>query len=368
MIVSQNIKQPIDKFEELLFNADGLLKKEAKASPRYFLQRDADKFETDIYDCFLEASKGTSFEGSIELVSGHKFPDIVINKFYGVEVKTTKQNHWKSTGNSVFETTRIDNVENIFIYFAKLAEPIDFKYRKYQECLYDIAVTHSPRYLINMTLEKGSSIFDKMGIEYDDLRKLKNPVKPFINYFKKTMKPGEEPWWISENEKILLNSRFIELSDLAPEEKNKIIVEAMILFPKIFGKSSTKFKGVSEWLASQHSIVAPSLRDNFTAGGKVSLYIGSKEYNNIPRIFKNLNDSISFIISRLPSISKDVLTYYWGEFDDNNTHLDQWIKLFFRSSIEAHFENSAFIVELIRSNYPHELPDFLKEKVKELRL
>ncbi|WP_212744209.1 hypothetical protein [Maribacter sp. ACAM166] len=53
---------------------------------------------------------GSEFENSIELIGGQKFPDIVAKKFYGIEVKTTTQNHWKTTGNSVLESTRVDDV------------------------------------------------------------------------------------------------------------------------------------------------------------------------------------------------------------------------------------------------------------------
>jgi len=81
---------------------------------------------------------GTIFENQIELVSGQKFPDIVAyinqNKAFGVEVKTTKQKKWKSTGSSIFEGTRVPNVENIYLLFGKgcvsfqlkaMAEPVE---------------------------------------------------------------------------------------------------------------------------------------------------------------------------------------------------------------------------------------------------
>ena len=80
-----------------------------------------------------ELAVGTPFEDSIELIGGQKFPDIIAKKFYGIEVKTTTQNHWKTTGNSVLESTRVDNVERIFMLFAKLASPIEFRCRPYEE-------------------------------------------------------------------------------------------------------------------------------------------------------------------------------------------------------------------------------------------
>lgn len=39
-----------------------------------------------------QTAKGTPFEDSIELIPGQRFPDIIAKKYYGVEVKTSKQN------------------------------------------------------------------------------------------------------------------------------------------------------------------------------------------------------------------------------------------------------------------------------------
>lgn len=47
----------------------------------------------------------------IRLVSAQYFPDIIAEKYYGVEVKSTKENHWTSTGSSIVESTRDKNVE-----------------------------------------------------------------------------------------------------------------------------------------------------------------------------------------------------------------------------------------------------------------
>ncbi|MFC1693851.1 hypothetical protein ACFL1R_10130 [Candidatus Latescibacterota bacterium] len=151
MIISERTDKDKFDFKNLLRDAHYSINHEAKADPNYFTQRTATEFENDVFDSLCEAAKGTDFDKTIMLISGHKFPDIVIREYYGVEVKTSKQNYWKSTGNSILESTRIDNVERIYIFFAKLTDPLEFKYRLYQDCLYDVAVTHSPRYLIVMT-------------------------------------------------------------------------------------------------------------------------------------------------------------------------------------------------------------------------
>ena len=76
--------------------------------------------------------------------------------------------------------------------FAKLASPIEFRCRPYEEVLSEVVVTHSPRYLIDMNLEEGKTIFDKIKMPYDTLRKKENPIRPIVDYYKSKLKPGEE--------------------------------------------------------------------------------------------------------------------------------------------------------------------------------
>jgi len=146
----------------------GFLKGKKNISPTYF--------ETVVYEKMSDAAKDTNFEGRIRQTGPHAFPDIVANKFFGVEVKMTLSDHWTSTGNSVLESSRIEDVEKIYIMFGKFGGKLDIKYRLYQECLPEVSVTHSPRYRIKMDLPVGKSIFDKLGIDYNKLRKDANPI------------------------------------------------------------------------------------------------------------------------------------------------------------------------------------------------
>ena len=50
----------------------------------------------------------------IKLVLGAKFPDIQAEQYYGVEVKTTASDTWKSVGSSIVESTRIEDVSMIY--------------------------------------------------------------------------------------------------------------------------------------------------------------------------------------------------------------------------------------------------------------
>ena len=104
----------------------------------------------------------------IKLVSGAKFPDIQAEQYYGVEVKTTASDTWKSVGSSIVESTRIEDVSMIYMLFAKLGGDFaEFRCKPYEDCLDNISLTHQPRYQIDMELEekKRENIFQKMKID-----------------------------------------------------------------------------------------------------------------------------------------------------------------------------------------------------------
>jgi len=200
MIVSLNSEPNKKEFQSLLGSTLRTLDSESKKNQKDFLGFLGNKLENVVAEIMNANAKGTSFENTIELISGQKFPDIIAKRYYGVEVKTTKQNHWTTTGNSVMEGTRVDGIERIYMLFGKMVSPIEFKCRPYEDCLSEVVVTHSPRYLINMDLEEGETIFDKLDIPYETLRKSPNPVKPIIEYYRQFLKPGEEVWWLDQEE------------------------------------------------------------------------------------------------------------------------------------------------------------------------
>ena len=354
MIVSERSDKERSKFESLLDASKLLIEKEAKTSPEYFLNRTATDFEKDVYNSLCDVAKGTDFDKTIHLISGHKFPDIIAGKLYGVEVKTSKQNHWRSTGNSVLESTRVDNVERIYIFFAKLTNPLAFRCRLYQECLYDIAVTHSPRYLIDMELENGTSIFDKLGMSYDELRTQDNPIKPIVAYYRATAKRGEEPWWMDSGEspEVVMRPTVSLWSNLSADNRVLLRNEAMARFPEIFGRSSTKYQNLASWLAARHGIVDPSLRDRFSAGGTVDLKIGNKVYNKLPRVFGHLQENFTSIIDAVKRIPPEEAKFYWKlpHEPDNQQKIEEWIKQLIYYSSQSVNDSEKLITHLMEAS------------------
>jgi hypothetical protein len=365
MIISENIRPPREDFDKLLQKLDSALQVKSKKNPHDFIGCNPTEFEGNfVFKTLEEVAKDTPFNGSIRLISGHKFPDIIVKNIYGIEVKTTKADKWTSTGNSVFESTRVEDVEKIYIFFAKLINPIGFRYKPYQECLHDIAVTHSPRYLIDMDLKKGDTIFDKMGVDYEKLRMQANPVATFREYYKRT-NPREEPWWMGNpedsEEPHLVNPVVKLFSDLTTEEKSSYVIRAMVFFPEIFGNYDDKYKGVASWLAGRYGVVDSCLRDRFTAGGRKTIQLGKNNYKNIPRIFKTLVDKMGDVRDLLLSTDSSELDYYWGEKNPHDTNLNRWSKLFLRHSKGVINDNQKFLINLIGYQYPGEKPPFIKE-------
>lgn len=163
-----DIRQADMAFAEFMQRTEDYLNNLTKANHRLYKNCDGEKMEKVALNALRNVAPSTPFRREeIRLVSGAMFPDIVAEKHYGVEVKTTKTNSWKSTGSSIIESTRVEDISRIFMLFGKLGgEYAQFKCRPYEDCMSNIAVTHSPRYLIDMELspEMNLTIFDKMEI------------------------------------------------------------------------------------------------------------------------------------------------------------------------------------------------------------
>ena len=101
MIISNNSEPNRKEFDFLLGSTLTELNSHAKNSSKKVATLLGRNLEPFVKDLMTEIAVGTPFENSIELIGGQKFPDIVAKKYYGIEVKTTTQNHWKTTGNSV---------------------------------------------------------------------------------------------------------------------------------------------------------------------------------------------------------------------------------------------------------------------------
>lgn len=328
MIVSVNSEPNRYEFDSFLSSTIVELNSQAHKSSKEIAKLMGRDLEPFVKEVMTNLAIGTVFEDSIELIGGQRFPDIVAKKYYGIEVKTTTQNHWKTTGNSVLESTRVDNVERIFMLFAKLASPIEFRCRAYEEVLSEVVVTHSPRYLIDMNLEKGQTIFDKIEMPYDILRKKDNPIRPIVDYYKSKLKPGEELWWMDAENISKPSSIVIRIwNNLSIKEKKELKNRAMVYFPELFGNRIDKFGRLAIWLVTREAVVCPNVRDLYTAGGKGHFDFGNRTYKSVPRIFLTLLDNIHEISEIIMQTSAFELSEYWEIKTTEKNKLFDWINL-----------------------------------------
>lgn len=162
MILSTASKEEFNSFRALMKKTDVLLNEKANNEAGYFKDKSGKKLEVEVYNALEHCAKGTGFSGTIKLISGASFPDIIAKRYYGVEVKSTEKNHWQSIGSSILESTRNQEVKRIFLTFGKLGEPTEFRSKSYEDCLSEIVVTHYPRYRIDMQLqEKGEKTYSR---------------------------------------------------------------------------------------------------------------------------------------------------------------------------------------------------------------
>lgn len=296
MIISVNPKPAIPEFVSLMKHTDELLNHDALQRPKYYASRGGSPLEDDVKEALDEAAKGTVFENTIEKISGQRFPDIVAARFYGVEVKSTKDNHWTSTGSSILESSRIADVERIFMMFGKLGgDPIEFLSRPYEDCLSGIAVTHMPRYLIDMRLRKGETIFDKMGIPYDELRLMDNPVAPVSKYYRSQLKAGESLWWAGDAADEAVSAKIRIWSKVPADEKRRFTTYGCVNYPEVFRGDYDRY---ALWLTSQ-GVVDPHIRDQFSAGGQEMLRLSSGKQEKFPGVYRRVKNQMDYFLHLL---------------------------------------------------------------------
>ena len=321
MVISVNNEPLSNEFELLLNSTITSLQSESVKYSKKYSSLLGTKLEQEVFDILSVNSRGTAFEGSIELISGQKFPDIIAKKYYGVEVKTTKSNHWKTTGSSVMEGTRVEGIERIFLLFGKLAAPIEFKCRPYEDCLSEVVVTHSPRYLIDMNLRPGETIFDKLEVPYNTLRKQANPIKTILEYYKKKMMPGDEVWYLDSDSNSSTSLVIKIWNNLSIAERQLLMSIGFCLFPELLSNRLDKYNRFAIWLSTREGIICPNVRDIFSAGGQATIIHNEIEYNKTPKVLLQLYNNLNSIKTALITLPYEVLAEHWGcEFDDNSRY------------------------------------------------
>lgn len=271
--------------------------------------KDGSGFEKLVFEFCLSLNASGNYGFLIRETKKQAFPDIIINRT-GVEVKSTVKDHWTTTGNSIQESQRDPDADKILFFFGKLGGTPSFLVRPYEDCLKNVVVTHNPRYLVDMTLGPGETIFSKMSLSYDSFRELDQPMAEVRKFVKKGLKPGETLWWMDQDNEVTKDLVLRGYSNLSEQEKAQFEISAMALCPEMFGVSTSKYERVPEILLTQFRAVSPNIRDKFSAGGKATLPIGAEsfEVRSIDaKLYKNAREINKLINSAEP----ENLMEYW---------------------------------------------------------
>lgn len=293
-IRNRDINEANRAFEDFMHKTEVCFNERSRKNPNLYKNCSATELEKVTEQILKEVCSSTPFRPTdIKLVSGHTFPDIMTTEMYGVEVKSTNKNKWTSIGSSIVESTRSEFVERIYMLFGSLgSNPPAFRCKPYQECLSNIAVTHSPRYLIDMDLSYKDNIFSKMHTDYDSFRILEenDKISKVRDYYIKKAREErktEMPWWMGESTSVNLSI----YNDASLKLKKDLGVRSYILFPSLFAAdSSNAYKCVALWLCNRYSLLCYNMRDLFSAGGKMKTLNGKPLNKPFPGSVRKLLD------------------------------------------------------------------------------
>lgn len=296
-------------FADFMRKSEECFNNRSRQDPDYYRTLSPSKLEEETCKVLKDVAPSTPFKkDEIILVSGHSFPDIMTGKYYGVEVKSTKENKWTSVGSSIVESTRDQNVEDIYMMFGKLGGDIpEFKFRPYQDCLSNIAVTHSPRYMIDMEIKekKEETIFEKIHMSYGDFHRTDDKIEVVRDYYINQIREDgrrEMPWWIGKKTIDAIDNGEVPtiklFNSLDPCAKADLKAQMTILFPKVL---LSEYDEAALWLCTHRYYLCMNIRDFYSAGGQYDTLNGNKLDIPYPAVLKKLMDIMPQIIKNLNS-------------------------------------------------------------------
>jgi hypothetical protein len=271
----------------------------------------------------------TTFDTSIEIdFNPHPqaFPDIAIGSF-GIEVKFTLNDTWRSVANSVLETNRIKNVEKVYLIFGKMGGTPEVKWDDYEKSVIHVRTSHVPRFEVEIAA--GHSLFELMGISYDDFRKLamEEKMKHIRAYARSRLQKGERLWWLEDNadaeHTLPIQARLY--TNLSMEEKTRLRAEAVLLCPSIVksGRAKNKYDDAVLYLLTYHGVICHQARDLFSAGSVANPDNDDEGGIYIERALKRIETEMLKVSLEMEDA---LFVEYWGESIPPQKRIKRWLE------------------------------------------
>lgn len=257
----------------------------------------------------------------------YAFPDIAVGE-YGIEVKFTEKDTWRSVGNSVFETFRNKEVMFIYVVFGKMGGFPEIKWQAYQDCVIHVRTSHVPRF--ELEIDAKSSLFEQMKISYDGFSVLpiEKKMRYIREYAKARLKAGERLWWIEEKpeQEHTLPIQVRLYTELPQLEKRKLRAEASLLCPIIVAGSriKNKYSDVAMYLLTYHGVLASQARDLFSAGSVAMASDGNRGGLYIHRALADIEDEM---INAANTMEDALFVEYWKESVPPKKRIKRWLEL-----------------------------------------
>jgi hypothetical protein len=254
------------------------------------------------------------------------FPDIAVNEF-GIEVKFSESDTWRSVANSVLERNRIDSVKKIYVLFGKMGGLPEVSWGEYDKCVVHVRTSHVPRFEVELFSDR--SLFDQIGISYDEFRQseMDEKMKYIRAYARGRLKEGERLWWLEDNldEGHTLPIQARLYTKLSAEEKIRYRAEAALLSPQVVkgGRASNKYDDVVLYLLTYHGILCHQARDLFSAGSVANPNNDDEGGIYIERSLKLLENEMLAAAQRMED---ELFVEYWGRSVARDDRIAEWLR------------------------------------------
>jgi hypothetical protein len=255
----------------------------------------------------------------------HVFPDICLGK-YGIEVKFTTNDTWRSVANSVLESTRTAEVEHIYLMFGKMGGSPDVRWGIYEKCVMHVRTSHVPRFEVE--IDARESLFDKMKVTYKDFASysLEQKMQHIRKYARSRLGKGERLWWLEdapgEAHTLPLSARVY--MTLPKDEQKRLRAEAALLCPEIVkpGSARDKYNDAVLYILTYHGVLCPQARDLFSAGSAGGTHRGRRGGNYVEEGLKTIQTEMEDAALRLDDA---LFLEYWGESVQPQQRITKWL-------------------------------------------
>lgn len=283
------------------------------------------KFENRVRDVLSELGKS---QGIVVDFDPHPyaFPDITVGEF-GIEVKFTTNDTWRSVANSVFETFRSPSVVYIYVVFGKMGGIPEVKWGRYADCVIHVRTSHVPRF--ELEISPAMSLFDKMGIDYADFCIL--PAEKKMHYIRQyardRLKAGERLWWLEEKpeQEHSLPIQVRLYMDLPQSEKRKLRAEAALLCPQVVKnpRAKKKYDDAALYILTYHGVLCSQARDLFSAGSVAHPGNRTRGGSYVQHALADIQREMQ---EAAVNMEDALFVEYWGESIPPDQRIARWLE------------------------------------------